>query len=102
MSAIGKRSEVRGSKEGGSFEIFAKENVRRAFGNCLLWTSPAPVPDAVTLCTSEPLPRLLMQLKKKESDEGDEVKGLESKWAEKTWRNYYRQFFLPSAMARFV
>jgi hypothetical protein len=38
-----------------------------------------------------------MQLKKKESDEGDEVKGLESKWAEQTWRNYYIHFFHPSA-----
>lgn len=64
-SVARKRSEVRDSKYGRSCEIFTKETITRAFGNCLLRASAAPVKDTVTFCPSEPLPWLLMRLKKK-------------------------------------
>jgi len=64
-----------GAKNRKFFEIFAKETVMRAFVNFFPRVSAVPVPDTVALCPSKPLTWLLMQLKKKESDEDDEVKG---------------------------
>jgi hypothetical protein len=47
----------------------------REFVNFFPRVSGESVADTVALCPSEPLTLLLMQLKKKESDEDDEVKG---------------------------
>lgn len=49
----------------------------REFVNFFPRVSAEPAVDTVALCPSEPLTWLLVQLKKKESDEDDEVKGLD-------------------------
>jgi hypothetical protein len=64
----------------------------RAFVNFFPRVSAVPAPDTVALCPSEPLTWLLMQLKKKESDEDDEVKGVGRSRGEQTWRNNYKIF----------
>ena len=70
----------------------------RAFVNFFPRVSAVAAPDTVALCPSKPLTWLLMQLKKKESDEDDEVKGVGRSRGSKPGE-ITTNFFLPSTKA---
>lgn len=73
----------------------------REFVNFFPRLSAHSVADTVTLCLSEPLTWLLVQLKKKESDEDDEVKGLTERRRSKPGELYHDNFFSLPQWTRF-